>query len=488
MIEGGALQKEFGSIHLLKPESGCAGLDIIQMDLVFPLLSKAAKYPLRWLPWVAAAVLKHSLADVHVDTTTFSDVNMTLPNVSHISQLTLPPDAWTSHNKDARNTNVSSLRARMTDGSLFDFSEKKHALPIAFVTEGPGKHSWHYDSNVASLLTVAKCPYTGLFDRHECKAPPYSPAETTPLPLPANPLIAEITAGSGASTGFAGSPTAYNAIAQKFEKWITKGIGKLSKPLWDKVIKCWPYGAQILSPPMVQPQTSVSHSEDDVPYRYMDGGYAENTGLPMTLAKIQRDCDAQRLDCSRPVQVMLVNDGNISADHNGPSCCQARDPLKSLFADPAAPVGTFVSGMFDTFMVPSQTIFAEAFPSVNEWRKYLSFPSKQKISNHWVEQDIESMTWSGIVTTVDNPHFGIRGGQKINLLVFSLQIPGIIFPGLGDAEQTKMVSPGHLRIADGAVMEDADLIAGHAPMARAQVEAMRPVLSTFLPAFADVII
>merc|ERR1712039_328062 len=99
-------------------------------------------------------------------------------------------------------------------------------------------------------------------------------------------------------------------------------------------------------------------------------------------------------------------------------------------------------------MVPSQTVFAETFPSVGEWSKYLSFPSKQKIGNRWVEQDIESMTWSGTLTTVDNPHFGVRAGLKVHLLVFSLEIPGIIFPGLGDAQQTKLVSPGHLRIAD----------------------------------------
>lgn len=88
------------------------------------------------------------------------------------------------------------------------------------------------------------------------------------------------------------------------------------------------------------------------------------------------------------------------------------------------------------------------------------------------------MEWP--LTTVENKHFGVKAGQKVHLLVFSLEIPGIIFPGLGDPEQTQLVSPGHLRIADGAVMQDADLIAGHAPMAKSQANAVVPVLEAFL--------
>lgn len=229
-----------------------------------------------------------------------------------------------------------------------------------------------------------------------------------------------------------------------------------------------------------------------MPFRYLDGGYAENTALPMTLSKAQQDCEAGVLDCSNSIQLILVNDGNITANHTGPSCCTAKDPLKSLFYDPATPVGTFVPGMVDSVMVPVQTIFAEPFPALSEWKQYSEFPSKRctsKLSHSllfgckkgdWVEQNIKSMTWSGILTTVENAHFGVKGGQKVNLLVFSLEIPGVIFPGLGDPEQTQQISPGHLRIADGAVMKDADLIAGHAPMAKAQAAAVSSVLESFL--------
>jgi len=183
------------------------------------------------------------------------------------------------------------------------------------------------------------------------------------------------------------------------------------------------------------------------------------------------------------MQLIIVNDGNISSHHTGFGTVSAKDPLRSLFSDPSAPVGTFVPGMVNSIKVPVQSVFAEPFPDVSEWKQYNEFPSKRRLGlfkGQWVEQNIKSMTWSGIVTTVDNKHFGVTGGQKVHLLIFSLEIPGIIWPGLGDPAQTELVSPGHLRIADGAVMEDADLISGHAPMAKAQAKAFGPVLEQFL--------
>merc|ERR1712205_59128 len=109
--------------------------------------------------------------------------------------------------------------------------------------------------------------------------------------------------------------------------------------------------------------------------------------------------------------------------------------MGSLFSDPATPVGTFVPGMVGSMKVPVQSIFAEPFPEVSGWRQYNDFPSKRLLKGHWVEQTIKSMTWSGILTTLENKHFGVVGGQKVHLLVFSLEIPGLIWPGLGDPAQ-----------------------------------------------------
>jgi hypothetical protein len=508
MEKDGQLQQEFGSIDLLEPEGGCTALNLVQMDVIFPGLSKLAQYPLRWLPLAGAAVLKDALGAQSASNTRYSELKRTLPNASIVVQLTLAPDVWTSHNKDAGHTNVASLHALLHDGTLYNFAAEGQALPMAFISQSTGPQGWAYHEDIQQLLTAQRCPFKGLFDKKRCQASPYSPPELVPLPLPESPLLAELVAGSSGSTGFAGSPSVYGRIAAKFEDYIIHGkfdsaicnfvpdllrplcsaackASIVTKPLWDKVIDCWPYGAQVLAPPMVRDGADVSSAEEEPAFRYMDGGYAENTALPMTLAQAQRDCYAGRLDCQQPVRIMLVNDGNVSSDHTGPGCCRARDPLRSLFADDAAPVGSFVSGMFDSVRVPSQTIFAEKFPERHEWTEYLRFPSQRKVhpldplSKEWVQEDIVSLYWSGTLTTVENPHFGVKAGQIVELLVFSLEIPGIIFPGLFD-ENSQLISPGHLRIADGAVMQQPDLIAGHAPMAKAQAEAMAPVLQQFL--------
>lgn len=236
---------------------------------------------------------------------------------------------------------------------------------------------------------------------------------------------------------------------------------------------------------MIRDGTSIAEAENNVIFRFLDGGYAENTALPMTLAKAQSDCEAGKLDCTQPIRLIMVNDGNITTNTTGPSCCRAKDPLKSLFMDPATPVGSFVPSMMDFMKVPVPTIFAEPFPAFHEWKQYNEFPSKRKVhifgsKRDWVQDNIKSKYWSGMLTTVENKHFGVKGGQKVELLVFSLEIPGIIWPGLFDPDQTELVSPGHLRQADGAVGEDYDLIAGHAPMAKSQAKAVVPVLESFL--------
>merc|ERR1712228_423083 len=93
--------------------------------------------------------------------------------------------------------------------------------------------------------------------------------------------------------------------------------------------------------------------------------------------------------------------------------------------------------------------------------------------------NVTSYYYSGVVTTVQNNFYGIEAGQKIDLLVFSMDIPGYIWPALGDPDQTKIISPGHLRLADGAVMKDPDLIACHAPMAKSQANAFPAILKEF---------
>jgi hypothetical protein len=226
--------------------------------------------------------------------------------------------------------------------------------------------------------------------------------------------------------------------------------------------------------------TSCAEAEERPSFRFLDGGYAENTAVAMTLAAAQRDCEAGVLDCSAPMDLILINDGNHSAATNGFGKAVAKDPLRALFADDARPPGVWVPGMFDTVQVPSQAVFAEQFPDEDAWTPYNAFPSTRKEGKARVPINITSHMFSTVVTTVDNPWMGVTAGQKVRLLAFSLDVPGVFFPGLFDPQQNEVVSPGHMRECDGAIDLDRDLIAGHAPLAKAQARAFVPILKDFL--------
>jgi len=210
------------------------------------------------------------------------------------------------------------------------------------------------------------------------------------------------------------------------------------------------------------------------------GGYAENTALPMTLAKAQRDCKAGVTSCDRPIHAILVNDGNSSAMTTGFGPFTAEDPLRSLFTDPARPSSEWVPGMFGTVHVPKQTVFTEQFPATNQWKPYHQFPVTKLFPGSKVKENIISHFWNGIVTTVDNLFYGTTAGQKVNLLVFSLDIPGVAWPSLFDPQAVQATSPGFARICGGVAEVDKKAVSGHAPMAKSQAAAFLPILTEFL--------
>jgi hypothetical protein len=215
----------------------------------------------------------------------------------------------------------------------------------------------------------------------------------------------------------------------------------------------------------------------------------------MTLAKVQRDCEQGLYDCSEPVKMILVNHGNITMDHQGPQKgllgwgefnWTNKPPLRSLFADPTRPpstdIDTFVKGIMTTVNVPSQTIFEEAFPEKPEWSEYLTLDVKQKSCRDcdWVDDPVRSLTWDGVLTTVENKWYGVKAGMKVDLLVFSLELPSPIWPEMFNNDAKSWSDPGFILFGFGGAVDGRDSVAGHAPYAKAQVEAVAPVLERFL--------
>jgi hypothetical protein len=527
---------EFGRVDLQEPQKGglCHVFNPVIRE-VFKLVRNSQQLPERLLPLMAGPVLKEGFGpDKSAATATFEDFNHTLPGCTQISVTALPPDAWTNYNKKAKHIEANQLHAFMKDGSTINFAENglSGSVQVAFVSDGPNKHEWYYgNEDIEQLQISPKCPYTGLHKR-KCKHHPYKPPELSPLPLNPHPTIAEVMVASGSATCFAASPAIWERMSGKFNDWGVHGgmeqwckhiptvLKYILQPVCDLVFevgvgpflesfeKCWPFGAQSLASPMMKEGVSVAESEEaGVPFRYCDGAYAENTAIPMTLSKVQRDCEQGLYDCSEPIKVILVNHGNVSMDHQGPTKglldlqyfnWTNKAPLRSLFAEgrpdhpewvqpPSDGVDTFVPGIMDTVNVPSANIFEEVFPEKPEWETYLTMASQEKHCRHctWVEKPIQSLKWEGEVTTVDNKWYGIKAGMKVQLLVFSLELPSPIWPQMFNEDAKNWASPGHILFGFGAAVEDRDSMAGHAPYAKAQLEAVKPVLEAFLNAPGD---
>jgi len=496
--------KEFGSPHHLHLDEGCPSLNAI-VPRAIQGIEGIAEFPyFKLLPYVAASILKNSINDVN--TATYKTKNHTLAQTTLVQVAALPPDAWTSYDKSYGRTSRVALQATMTDGAVMDFSEGHgKALPVAFTSLNSAEHGWTYNKDIAKLSVVPQCPYEGPashkslnpFRRNTCKKAPFNPPTATELALPEHPLLAELTAASGAATGFAGSPMVYKRAADSLNSALPKALRPLLDPVLEQVQDCMPFGLQGMGPPMLSDgDNTVENSEsmNKVLYRYLDGGYAENTAVPMTLAKAQSDCrdpvKSQTLDCSgdAPISLVLVNDGDHTALSTGFGNMSAGDPLHSLFHDSAKPVGSWVPGMWNLVDVPSPTIFAETFPGAEEWMPYNEVEATRVLKMDGGHLDfkkaprnITSYVWSGVLTTVENKYYGVVGGQKVRALIFSLDIPGVIWPGLFN-DKTEFDTPGQAQLVPGRLTSSQEefLLGGHGRMAEAQHRAMLPHLEAFL--------
>ena len=105
---------------------------------------------------------------------------------------------------------------------------------------------------------------------------------------------------------------------------------------------------------------------------------------------------------------------------------KAMDPLRALFSSSGWEPGTFVEGMLTAVKVPSQTIFNESFPAESDWKPYSRVPHIQKEGKKNVPLNVTSYYCITDVATVENKFYGIEAGQKVRLLVLSMDIPGFI--------------------------------------------------------------
>ena len=376
----------------------CAAGDGIR-DTVDNILTELMS-SLQWPPSDWHAYVKEMLAsyDPAMRTATMdAERHGPMRHATLVAGISLAPDSW--DNTGTKDT-VLDLG--------FSSAPSITAFPIAFSAPSP-EHpcddcGWQMNSNAQPTLTQGS-------GRSK---------KAGPLALPPVPAVAEVAAGSSSAAGFFGSKTMMMNV-------VSSLVDKLDKPALVKasvktaIRACLPFGFQNASSPIL---TDAATELPAPSYRYIDGGYTDNTALGWTLAQMQQDCAAagSTLDCHQGLSAMLLSDGEPGLSHK---------TLSGIFANANNRPNTAVeiASMPISGTMASSRLFVDAFPDESEWLAYSDYVSTKSPDHHYV-----SKYWKGVVTTTDNPFFNLKAGDKVELTIFAAVPPRadlIIAPGRG---------------------------------------------------------
>ena len=392
-----------------------------------------------WLPFIAA-MLKPWIPDI--ETATYGGRPMTgLRTATFTQQVTVPPDAFLD------GATLATRGVSFAAGFTLDAPTAAYVIPMAHVQPpssyggaGGAGGGWLKGSPVEALWATS----------------PDSGAEEASVE-PADPLLIEVAAGSSAAAGILASPA-------MLEQWpVAKGA----------VAPCLPLGLETAAGPVLAPGFALPKGQasrdytvaaSDLAFRYLDGGFTDNTNAAFTLARMQAECASAppaspSLDCSQNVFRMIVGSGSYQ---------------ELLWFDPAYPPGTFLPPSQGGWFGPTPTIFAEPFPSADAWKPYataaapaqpLAFNNSEQASaaggdGTGLGGDLStSYFWAGRLTSVANEWYGVAAGSTVELLFFKSSASPIIVAGADAA-----------KIFSGV----------YAPAAVAQAQGAAPIIAAFL--------
>lgn len=284
-----------------------------------------------------------------------------LLNVTLMQCVSIPPTAWS-----AKNGEPTNLELEMQGNPL------NYSIPACYIAPSSPKEASDWLFFPKSPLTVKQ---TG--------------AE---LMLPRDPRIATITAASSAAEGFAGSKTLASQNLQNISSFLALFLEQ-----------CLPANLQNLGVP-----ADGSVQAKYPTYRLIDGGYTESTSAAFNLGKMQADCRAGKVDCSRGKRLMIV--GHMK-----------RKAFPVLFSEPGVKPGQpsleagSIGAAFPGNLAPMPTIFREQFSELQNisggWKEYIPGP-KNIGTNH-----NSSRYFMGNLTTVNNSWFNVIGNDTVEVVL-----------------------------------------------------------------------
>ncbi len=393
------------SIATWQPRTGfftlCAAFDVAISTVANLFINFGADVPASWQPYTEAVL---AAADSAMPASTYSSAPRANLSATLIQMAALPPDA---HLEISGSSASASL---LVDGGAIQY-----AVPIALAVDATGAREWRYNS--AATLSVQGS----------------SPAA---LSLPADPTIGMMTASSSAAAGCLTSSTM---------------TGQAISPLAAALLgQCLP----VLEAHGVPIDGSSSVAVFPQSYRLVDGGYADNSGVAMGLARLQSDCAHATVDCLvEPPKIVLVDHGQEGDDASTRKLFRMPASQQTVLTQAGGAI-THWSAAIPSMLAPLATIFDADYPSSTGFTSYGSGAS---------------LYWRGTLTTLANQWYGVTGGLVVDVLILHPRTTQQLVP----AASYRVSTPAEQQQYAAAFTTE------YASEAAAQAAALAPVLSSF---------
>ena len=352
-------------------------------------------------------------------------------NITFVQQVAMPPNAWTGAVGEGL---VADLNVQFTDKE-FESRWKSHgtmALPIAHYST-KSTSGWMMNEDIKSLsVTVHKESSFSTDTRKDDRKDDCDTDRnlyTSEIHLPIAPTVLEVTASSSGAGGFVASPALFRN--QNFMRFETR--------VADWLTKCTATTLVDLSIPqrgMVDDEVSNAATPT---YRFIDGGFVENTALASTIGRLHADNpnedhlgsfihfdldtpfyggEANELKCRVAALFSMDNTPEEGVCNTAKELCTDSDAFGQKNAQN---IGRPVSTIFEN-------MWPEAWPdNLGEWTEYAAHEECRITSTDGSTPPacttISSYYWKGTMTTIENKWYGVPAGLKLELLVFAYNEP-----------------------------------------------------------------
>jgi len=335
-------------------------------------------------------------------------------DVTYVQQVAVPPDVFTNSPAGWKATLGVEFKTATATEEYNKYPTM--ALPAAYYSTPDDQTGWLYNEDIKQLsITSDPVRAVGRLFRGGNKFD---------ARLPSNPAVLDVTAASSAAGGFLASPTLLKAFLDSalesidFTDRLSFNNAATRSVLAFGLSRC-------LATPMKDVAIAQSGMGDGInvspDYKFIDGGFTENTGIASTLGKVAADFPTDdylgkfvHFDLD-----MTMGENRVQAlfklDSDNSNCnTQVTGAAGEGYCTNPKALGQHNANTGR----PSSLIFDDKWPSNlgEDWTPYAYWTDANGVTTH-------SYYFKKKVTTVKNQFYKVPAGKTLDLLVFSLNQP-----------------------------------------------------------------